>query len=141
VSEKKKKFHEKEYCGTLKNSMKELYGSYDKVFCPILNKNITFNSIGFRHLIYKPDGTARNTKEVIYKLTLLPLAIPTIKNSVNIIDERDVKIKYNRKKNGKIKKGKTYAISAVVGKNRIKVRVIILILDNSKPIFYSIMKK
>jgi hypothetical protein len=128
------------YHSVLKKRMKDIYSTYNKVFCTTLNTYIYFNSIGFRHLIYKPDGTPRKINESIYKLTLVPLIIPTIKRATNIIDEREISMYYGRKKNSKIKKAKTYAITAVVGKNKAKVRVIILKIGNGNHIFYSIMK-
>jgi len=36
----------------------------------MLGVDTVFNSIGFRHLIYKLDGTARHISEAIHKPTL-----------------------------------------------------------------------
>jgi len=106
-----------------------------------LNAPIVFNSIGFRHLTIKPDGTVRNVKESIYKLTLFPLAIPTIKNTSEIVDQRNVTIPVGRGKRKKYKEGKTYALTAYVGKrNPVMVRVIILRIGDGNYNFYSIMK-
>lgn len=129
------------HCHTLKTSTRETYNAVGDVICPILKEKVIFNSIGWRHLIYKPDGTARKVRGVIYKLTLFPLAIPTIKNAVGISDERDVTVKYGRGKNAKKKKGKTYALVAKVGrKNPVNVRVVLLKIGSGDYIFYSIMK-
>jgi hypothetical protein len=47
----------------------------------------------------------------------------------------------NRKKNAKIKKGKTYTLVAVVGKKKpVATRVIILKVRNGNFMFWSIMK-
>ena len=59
------------------------YTSIKKVYCPILKEYIVFNSKGFHHLIY-PNGKRRPQKEQMYKLGLLPLIIPVIKNSTKI---------------------------------------------------------
>ncbi len=62
------------------------YNNVDKVFCPILNQWVIFNSKGFRHLRYDEHGKARLTREQIYKLRLLPLVIPVIKNATTVFD-------------------------------------------------------
>ena len=131
----------KEYSNILTTSTKETYDGIDSVYCPVLKSKVYFNSIGFRHLRYKPDGTARKLVEIIYKMTLFPLAIPSIKNSVGIVDERDINFRVGRKNNSKIKKAKTFSLVAQVGaKNPVAVRVIILRVGDGKHVFYSIMK-
>lgn len=125
----------------LKNKIKSLYKTIDKIHCPILDVEVVFNSIGFRHLIYKSDGTPRKSKEVFYKLNLFPLAIPVIKNAISVLDERDIVMRTRRKKSSLKKKAKTFALVARVGRRRtFDVRVIILKVGNGKHIFYSIMK-
>ncbi len=124
-----------------KEEMRTLYKSIEKVYCPILESDISFNSNGFHHLQYKPDGTARDTKEARYKMKLLPLAIPVIKNAVGIADKRNVKVRIGRGKRSKLKNAIAYALVAVVGaKNPVAIRVIIVKAGNGKPYFYSIMK-
>jgi hypothetical protein len=56
------------------------YKSIKKIYCPVLKQNAFFTSRGFHHLIY-PSGKMRPIKEQMYKLGLLPLAIPVIKNA------------------------------------------------------------
>ena len=131
-----------EYCRLLSTSAKTTYSAIESVFCPILNKDVIFNAKGFHHLHYKPDGTPRDTNERIYKLTLVPLAVPVIKNAIGIHEERNIEILESRKKGAKKVKGIQYALVATVGKkNPIEVRVIVLEIKNSKsPIFWSIMK-
>jgi len=117
------------------------YDAIGRVYCPILGKNIVFNAKGFHHLLYKPDGTARDVSERIYKLTLFPLAIPVIRKSMGIADERDEEVRENRKKNAKIKKRKTYALVAVVGKKKpVATRVIVSKVGSGSLIFLSVMK-
>lgn len=128
---------EKEHCKSLLQSTKAVYGAIGKVYCPILEENVTFNAKGFHHFRYKPGGTARNLKDVIQRLTLFPLVVPAIKNAVAIDDEREITITQK----GKKKKVKTYAIVAIVGrKNPVAVRVIILRVGDGKHIFWSVMR-
>ncbi len=59
----------RKHLALLKNSVRTTYQAVGKVYCPILGENIVFNSIGFRHLYIKPDGTYKDVNEAIYKLT------------------------------------------------------------------------
>jgi len=131
-----------DYCRLLTTTTRTQYNSIDRVFCPILQKNIVFNAKGFHHLHNKPDGTARNVSERIHKLTLLPLAAAVIKNAIGIKEIRDVSIPKKRKRDSPHVKAKQYALVANVGKkNPINVRVIIMEIENSQnPIFWSIMR-
>ena len=131
-----------EHCELLSTATKISYTSIGKVFCPILNKDDVFNAKGFHHLHYKPDGTPRKVAEKIHKLTLVPLAVPVIKNSIGIHEERNIIMPQNSKKNAKKVKAKQYALVATIGrKTPVEVRVIILEVENSQnPIFWSIMK-
>ena len=131
-----------ERCKALTTTTRETYNTIKSVSCPVLEVNVVFNSKGFRHLLYKPDGTPRDVSERIFKLTLFPLAVPVIKNAVGIDEERDVTIRSSRKKKDKkLKKGKTFALVAKVGKkNPVSVRVIVLQVGTGNHIFYSIMK-
>src|SRR3990167_11366574 len=80
------------YCALLSTTTRTIYNSIDRVFCEILQKNVVFNAKGYHHLHNKPDGTARNVSEKIHKLTLVPLAVPVIKNATAINEEREVLI-------------------------------------------------
>jgi hypothetical protein len=75
-------------------------------------------------------------------MTLLPLAVPVVKNAVGIREIRDIVLPESTKKGAPKIKAKQYALTATVGrKNPVEVRVIILEIENSQnPIFWSIMK-
>ena len=62
------------------------YKTVVKVKCPILNEDIVFNSKGFYHLRYDSFGKARSIPEQQFKIGLLPLVIPVIKNATKIFD-------------------------------------------------------
>lgn len=129
------------YCAILTASTKVVYDGVGTILCPILKEDVVFNSRGFHHLQYDSDGTPRDIGEVIYKLTLFPLAVPTIKNATYVAEERDVMVRPDRKKGSKLVKGKTYALVAKVGRKRpVSVRVILLKIGNGKLMFRSIMK-
>lgn len=130
-----------EHCRLLTISTKTSYDAIGAVYCPILKEKVVFNARGFHHLCYDSDGTPRDVKERVYKMTLFPLAIPVIKNAIGVAEERNVEVRENRKKNAKLKKGKTYALVALVGtKNPVNIRVILLKIGNGNLMFRSIMK-
>lgn len=130
-----------EYLHSLKNLTKTNYTKIGSVYCPILDQNIVFNSIGFRHLTIKPDGTYRNAKEAIYKLKLFPLAIPTIKNATAVIEERETTFVVGRGHRKKYKRATSYALAAYVGRKKpVMVRIIIIKVGDGNYNFYSIMK-
>ena len=130
-----------EYCNILASTQRTVYDTIRSVYCPILRVDVVFNARGFHHLLYDSSGTARNVCERIYKLTLMPLVIPVIKNALSVKDERDVSVRISRKKNSLKKDGKTYALSSIVGrKNPVAMRVIILRIGTGNYMFRSVMK-
>jgi hypothetical protein len=130
-----------DYCRLLTVSAKTTYDAIGEVYCPILKEDVAFNARGFHHLLNDADGTPRTVNERIYKLTLVPLAVPVIRNATSVAEERDVEMRENRKKNAVLKKAKTYSLVAVVGrKNPVAVRVVLLRIGNGKLMFRSIMK-
>lgn len=129
------------YCRILTARTRNFYASIGSIYCPALKEMVIFNAKGFHHLLFESDHIPRSVKEKIYKLTLLPLAIPVIKNATIVFQERNVQVRSSRKKDAFFKSGKTYALVAVVGnKNPIAVRVILLQMGNGKLMFRSIMR-
>ena len=130
-----------DYCNSLIASTRAAYDVVGSVYCPILKGRVKFNARGFHHLLYDHDGTPRTANEKIYKLTLFPLAIPTIKNATSISEERQIRVKASRKKDAMLKDATQYAIVATVGRKRpVAVRVIIMQIGTGDPMFWSIMK-
>jgi len=112
------------------------YKTIKKIYCPILNEEVVFNSKGFYHLRYDSFGKARTVKEQHYKIGLLPLAIPVIKKATKVH-------KYNKEQYSK-PLGKYYEnweLREVVGKQKIMVSVIIRRIGKGKIFFLSIMKR
>jgi hypothetical protein len=131
-----------EYHKTLSAKTKTYYESIGAVYCPALKKTVVFNAKGFHHLHYKPGGTERSPSEKIHKLTLVPLAVPVIRNATSIHEERLIEIRPSRKKSTEKIKAVQYALVANVGKKKpIQVRLILLEACGSNgPIFWSIMR-
>jgi|SRR3990167_2772858 len=130
-----------EYCKLLISSSRVMYEHIGIIECPILKEKVVFNARGFHHLLNNSDGTPRDVNEIIHKLKLLPLAKVVVQNATSIHEERNIKIRESRKKNAKIKEGKTYSLTARVGKKKpIEVRVILLKIGNGNLMFRSVMK-
>lgn len=137
----KSKPEQTEQCRLLTSTQKIFYDGIVSVYCQALKEKVVFNGDGFRHLLYESNGKPRTVQERFYKLTLLPLVIPTIKNAIEVNEERDIQIRYGRKNNAKMKKGKAYALVAYVGKkDPVKVRVILNRVGNGQLTFRSVMK-
>jgi len=127
----------------LKQQRRNQYKKWTYCFCPVLKENIYFTSNGFYHLRYKVSGRQRTTKEQMYKIGLLPLVIPVIKNAKTIDFYKQTKAPIGRKKKeGKIiKKDVEYwSLVELVGKQKTKVKVIVRRVGTGQIIFWSVMK-
>jgi len=130
-----------DYFNKLKEEKENFYKTIKQVYCPCLKNYIYFTSDGFHHLLYKPSGRARKLKERIYKLQLLPLVIPVIKNTKGIDEYKTEKVKISRKKNALPENIEYWALIERVGKKNTRVKVIIIKKERGgKIIFWSVMK-
>lgn len=112
------------------------YKTIKKVYCPCINEDIIFNSKGFHHIKYDGFGKARSIKQQMYRLGILPLAIPVIKNATKIY-------KYNSPKylNTCEKYVEFWALRQKVGKQNTTIKVILRRIGTGNITFHSIMKK
>jgi hypothetical protein len=62
-----------------KREARECYFKIGRVWCPALNDYITFNAVGFRHLVRK-RGILRSTDEQLRRFSLILLAKDIIEN-------------------------------------------------------------
>lgn len=108
------------------------YDSIGRVWCTILNNHVYFTSEGKNHLIYKENRKKRNEAEQRYKLRLFPLVIPVIKSATNIKGWRFA----NESTNTGVQH---YSLVSNVGKQSVKVRVIIKRTDDGQFNFHSVM--
>ncbi len=93
---------DEEYLKIIKAETRLWYDKIGKVRCPSLSNDVYFNAQEFHHTSYDGGGRARNAKEIIYKLILLPLACPVIKYAKVVDEYRKEKQSENRKKKGSI---------------------------------------
>ena len=124
----------------LLHERKKEYKTWTPIHCPALRQYIHFNMRGFNHLRFKTDNTPRAPKEAMYKLGLLPLVRPVIYNAQDAGYERRLApIGGTRKK--VLKEMEYWSLTATVGKQDVKTRVILRRLVGSDQIhFWSVMK-
>lgn len=108
------------------------YDSIGRVWCKILHNHVYFTSEGKNHLIYKENRKKRDVIEQKYKLRLFPLVIPVVKTATNIKGWRFS----NESKQGDVQH---YSLVSNVGKNGVKVRVIVKRTGDGQFNFHSVM--
>lgn len=115
---------------------KEEFKKLSSVRCVAIGEKVCFNMYGFKHLIFK-GRHRRPTKVIFNRLVLIPLIVPTIKNSDEILETRIRKEIIDGKK-----VSVTYhALETKVGKDSVSVRVVVRkIGKNGKFYFFSVMK-
>lgn len=124
----------------LLNERKEEYKSWTPIHCPVLRQYVHFSMRGFNHLRFKTDNTPRSPKEAMYKLGLLPLVRPVIYNAQDATYERRLAPTGGTRKKI-LKEIEYWSLSAKVGKQDVKVRVILRRLVGSDQVhFWSVMK-
>ncbi|MES2023818.1 MAG: hypothetical protein V4439_03985 [Patescibacteria group bacterium] len=112
------------------------YKTIGKVHCPILNEEIIFNSKGFYHLRYDSHGKQRNIKEQQFKMGLLPLVIPVIKNAKSIFDYK--KQQYSKPLG---KYFEIWELKEIAGKSGATVSVVLRRIGDGNITFLSVWKK
>lgn len=112
------------------------YKAVGKSYCPILKQDVFFTSKGFNHLMYDGLGHARSRKEKMYRLGLLPLAIPVLKCTTNI--DHYMPPAYSKSLNKNVE---YWTLRAVVGKGNALVTVILRRIGTGNIAFHSIWKK
>lgn len=128
------------YCKKLTKKREKGYKKLKKIYCPCLKEYIYFTSDGFHHLRYDVVGKERTVKEQIYKLQLIPLIIPVIKKAKEINKYKRKKVKISRKKKSPKKKVEYWSLVEVVGKQSVKIKVILRKVGDGRIIFWSVMK-
>ena len=119
---------------------KEEFKTWTPMFCPAIREYACFTMRGFNHLRFKIDNTPRNCREAMYKLGLLPLVKPVIYNAK--------KVEYTRRlapvggsRKIVLKEMDYWALTSIVGKNDVKIRVVLRKLVKGQQIhFWSVMK-
>ena len=120
----------------LMNERKTWYNKVKKIYCPCINEDVIFNSKGFHHIKYDGSGRARSKRERMYRLGILPLAIPVIKFATKVY--KYIPPEYSNK----LEKSVEYwALKKNVGKQNTTIVVVLRRIGSGNISFYSIMKK
>ena len=119
---------------------KSLYKTWTPMFCTALRSYVHFGMRGFNHLRFNIDNTPRHPKEAMYKMGLLPLVKPVIYNATSAEYIRRLAPLGGTRKIV-LREMDYWALTAVVGKQDVKVRVVLRKLVNSDQVhFWSVMK-
>ncbi|MCL2680782.1 MAG: hypothetical protein FWF11_04900 [Coriobacteriia bacterium] len=112
------------------------YRKLTPVHSTAIGEKVHFNMQGFKHLIFKGKHRRPN-KALLNRIVLVPLIVPVIKNC-----NEEVEIRIRRETvDGKQVRVTYYALEAVIGKNKCRVRVITRkVGEKGKHYFQSVMK-
>ncbi|MDD5738498.1 MAG: hypothetical protein PHY72_01020 [Candidatus Pacebacteria bacterium] len=124
----------------IKETAEKFYKEIGRLFCPVFNEPVVFNSDGFNHLIYKRGGE-RSKDDQITKLKLLTIAkeIVGVTTTYQEYDEGLVNIqkkKFKKRVNESVKV-KYWGLVAIIKNCRVKV--IVRQVGNGQKHFYSVI--
>lgn len=119
----------------LKFKTKEFYYNIHRVYCPCLDEYIIFNAKGFHHFIYDGSNKIRSIKSQVYRMNLLPLVIPVIKQA-KVIDQyiHPRQIRFSSKK------VEDWSLKSIVGSKKILIKVVLRRKGDGNIFFLSVMK-
>ncbi|MEK7586668.1 MAG: hypothetical protein AAB453_02245 [Patescibacteria group bacterium] len=120
---------------------KSEYLKWIPIYCSAIRDYVFFNMQGFNHLRFEINNTPRHPKTAMYKMGLLPLVRPVI-HSATKVDEYQRRLSPVGGSRSKVLKEFEYwAITAVVGKQNTKLKVILRrAIGGEKIYFWSVMK-
>lgn len=122
---------------------REVYFQKPEIWCPYFSTNITLNSDGFNHLLYKPNRTHRNIDEQLLKLNLLKRALEILQKSGTLQEYRDRIEKIGKPSiNGFYKTSRVqyWGFHAIIGIERmIKIVTVVKKVGEGKLIFWSVL--
>ncbi len=130
-----------EYFEERKVKAKQIFERQKTVYNPYFHADIILNADGFHHLQFSARRE-RNKTEQILKFNLLPLALAIIKKSGTIQEYRNTLTSFGPKsKDGftKMKNVEYWGLIAIVGDNKIKVKVILRKVGDGNITFWSVM--
>ena len=125
-----------------KRRAKELYQKIGTVWCPALNQCISFNRVGFQHLLQK-ERRFLPKSEQLRRFALLPYAKDIVGDYRGSIIYEERKIMRNREADGKIElTTSTMRFWAFTDKrDGEKMRLVIRQVDGGKKHFFSIFQE
>ena len=118
-----------------KAKAKALYQTERVIYSPYFKKNIYLTQTGFRHL-QVVGKRKREHNEQLFKLKFLRLGLEIIKTSSTIQEYRTGEF---HDKHGLVKQAKYWGMIAIIGKDNLKIRVVLRRVGNGKITFWSVM--
>jgi len=126
----------------LKKDSQDFYSSTGRIFSPALETEISFNSEGFNHIIFKKGRSERERSSQILRFKLLPLAIKLVKKSTTYQEYEEtistISAKKYKKKAFITRPIKYWGIIAIIDGRKIKV-ILRKIGDNGNIHFWSVV--
>jgi hypothetical protein len=123
----------------MRRKAKEFYGKISHVWCPALNDEVTFNTAGFHHLIWK-QGKKRKKAEQIKRFTLVPDIRAIIGDATNIVAHRQTTMPYSTYHRGK-RKTKIVGAEFWELRNNKGITVIVRQMKGGAKHFFSVFSK
>ena len=125
----------------LKDQAYRKYKRIGKIYCPYLKEKISFNSHGFRHMIYRNQKNKRDRKTQLMRFRLLPKAVKLLKLTTTIQEKGSYKSRARIRQRG-VKKQRTkvtqyYDFIAII--DGWKIKAIIKKIGRGKPFFWSVI--
>lgn len=117
----------KEKFENVKAKAEEFYKSIDKVRCPYLNDEVSFNAKGLDHIKFKRFGKSRSNMDQYMRLRLIKLAPIVLKKSHTLQEFFETKsferIRSNTRWEKKMVIVKYYGFVSIVNQSRVKIIV------------------
>lgn len=124
----------------LREKRRKDYNSWKPIYCKAVAKYVDFNASGFRHLNFKIGNKPRSIREALYKLNLLPLVRVAIQKSVKVDEYRKTVAPVGGSNKRNLKEIEYWGILGVVGKQNVRIKVILRRIGKGKIHFWSVMK-
>ncbi len=123
-----------------KEKAKAIFTSQKSTYNPYLKSQVIFNSDGFHHLQFSARRE-RNKQEQLLKFSLLPLAIEVVRCSGTLQEYRKGLTAAYKGKDGfsRMKETEYWGFVAIIGKARIKIRVVLRRVGDGNITFWSTM--
>jgi hypothetical protein len=131
-----------DYFKNKKEKAKVLYDSKREIWCPYFQTKVVLNSDGFHHLQFS-SRREREKRAQLLKFSLLPFAFEIINRSGTMQEYRSGlrPIGKSSTRDGSVvmKQVEYWGFVAILGENKVKVRVVLRRVGAGNIIFWSVM--
>ncbi|MFH2022040.1 MAG: hypothetical protein ABIJ33_02025 [Patescibacteria group bacterium] len=124
-----------------KNQAYKKYKAVGGVYCPYLKEKVTFNSHGFRHMVYRNQKNKRDQKTQSMRFNLLPKAVKLLKLTTTIQEKDTYQSLVRSRQHGVEQRGtkatQYYGFIAII--DGWKIKVIVKKIGQGKLFFWSVI--